>query len=357
MVFSQGTYEFTRANGDLVIGYKSRGTDGYETFDTFVVRNDTADGKLKLIGNQYNYPGGINAYQQYRQFVTLGQSAYSYRSTGFTLKVDDVKDGSGITIFERVEVTTPKGNTLTLKPSAGYSWLPLVKGVNTLGTNFVRLRSEFDNSATTGDFATIEPNLFFSSTPYSDADIAAIPSQSVWSFKYFFKNSYLVANPGVSDGLVQTYKTRARAMTIAELKNRSMAQLTDTDLAEVNAQAVNQGIDFEGAPDNVTDWTVPAGALPPTSITFFGTLWDKTTTPWTRVQGFNDSTSFSSTLRASPLLHCTAPVGDLHCSATRVEGSYAAGAYVNGLHLWARDATGREFASFYAMYKLTIPAP
>ena len=35
-VFSQGTYEFTRANGDLVIGYKSRGTDGSETFDTFV---------------------------------------------------------------------------------------------------------------------------------------------------------------------------------------------------------------------------------------------------------------------------------------------------------------------------------
>ena len=102
---------------------------------------------------------------------------------------------------------------------------------------------------------------------------------------------------------------------------------------------------------------MPAGALPPTSITFFGTLWDKTTTPWTRVQGFNDSTSFSSTLRASPLLPCTAPVGDLHRSATPVAGSYAAGAYVNGLHLWARDATGREFASFYAMYKLTIPAP
>ena len=57
------------------------------------------------------------------------------------------------------------------------------------------------------------------------------------------------------------------------------------------------------------------------------------------------------------LLPCTAPVGDLHCSATPVAGSYAAGAYVNGLHLWARDATGREFASFYAMYKLTIPAP
>ena len=27
--------------------------------------------------------------------VTLGQSAYSYRSTGYTLQVDDVKDGSG----------------------------------------------------------------------------------------------------------------------------------------------------------------------------------------------------------------------------------------------------------------------
>ena len=53
---------------------------------------------------------------------------------------------------------------------------------------------------------TIEPNLFFSSTPYSDADIAAIPSQAVWSFKYFFNNSYLVANPGVM--MVSSRRTR-----------------------------------------------------------------------------------------------------------------------------------------------------
>ena len=27
---------------------------------------------------------------------------------------------------------------------------------------------------------------------------------------------------------------------------------------------------------------------------------------------------------------------------------------INGLHLWARDTDGREYANFYAMYKLNI---
>jgi hypothetical protein len=26
-----------------------------------------------------------------------------------------------------------------------------------------------------------------------------------------------------------------------------------------------------------------------------------------------------------------------------------------GLHLWARDAAGREYANFYAAYKLVLP--
>ena len=51
VAFSQGSYEFTRSNGDIVAGYKSRDTQGNESFDTFALRKDT-DGKLKLIGNE-----------------------------------------------------------------------------------------------------------------------------------------------------------------------------------------------------------------------------------------------------------------------------------------------------------------
>lgn len=354
-VFSQGSYEFTRGNGDVVVGYKSQGTDGSETFDTLVVRKDLADGKFKAIGNQYQFSGGVTAYQQHRQFVTLNQSDYSYRSSGYTVNVDDRKDGSGNSILDRVEVTTPRGSTLTLKPATGYSYLNLVKGNGVVvGTNFVRLRSVFDNAATTATFATIEPGLFFSNQGYTDADIAALPSQATWSFRYF-----LAGNTGATPDAIQTYKTRARAMTIDELKSRGLAQLSAQDIADIQVQAGPRGIDFEGEPDNVVHWTVPAGALPPTQVTLFGTLFDTSINPWTRLQGFNDSIAFSSTARQSPLTPCS-PSGndDQHCSSTPVVGSYAAGAYVNSLHLWARESSGREFASFYAMYQLNLtPAP
>lgn len=351
LIFSQGSYEFTRGNGDLVIGYKTRSTNGSEAFDTIVVRKDLNDGKLKAIGNQYQFPGGVTAYQQHRQFLTLNQSAYNYRSTGYTFSVDDRKDSSGNSIFDRVEVTTSKGTTLTLKPAAGYSYLNLVKGNGTVvGTNFVRLRSAFDNPATTATFATMEPGLFFSNQGYTDADIAALPSQATWSFKYF-----LVGNTSTTPDAVQAYKTRARAMTIEELKARGLAQLSAQDIADIQAQAGQKGIDFEGEPDNVVHWTVPAGALPPTQVTLFGALFNTSTNPWTRLQGFNDSISFSSTARQSPLTPCSpAGANDLHCSNTPVPGSYAPGAYVNSLHLWARESSGREFASFFAMYPLNL---
>jgi hypothetical protein len=355
-VFSQGSYEFSRGNGDVVLGFKSRGSDGSESFDTLVVRNDPVDGKLKAVGNQYLFPGGVSAYQQHRQQLRPDQSAYSYRSTGYTVNVDNRTDSSGNPIFDRVEVTSPRGSTLTLKPVAGYSYLNLVKGNGaTVPTSFVRVRSAFDNSATTATFANIEPSLFFSNLGYTDADIAAFASQTTWSFKYFFTPSFLTANPTVTDGLTQTYKTRARAMTIEELKTRGMAQLSAQDVSEIQAQLTQRGIDFEGEPDNVVRWTVPEGALPPTSVTLYGSLYD---TNGVRLQGFNDSISFGSTARQSPLTPCASTgSGDLHCSNTPVAGSYAAGTYVTGLHLWARESSGREFASFYAMYPLSLSPP
>jgi hypothetical protein len=350
VVFNQGTYEFTRGNGDLVIGYKSKDAGGNEAFDTFVVRKDPADGKLKLIGNQYQFPGGITPYQQERQFITLGQSAYNYRSTGYTLNVDN-KTNSGTPIFSYVEVVSPKGDTLTLKVSPGYSYLPLVKGTTTLGTSFLRLRSEFANSATPGDFATIEPGLFFSGTAYSEADIAAIPSQAVWTFRYF-----LAGNATGTPDAIQTYKTRARALTISELKQQGLSQLSSSVIASIQADAntttgvvplpTDGPIDL-GNPALGEGWTVPAGALPATQVTIYGSY---------SGAGFNDTVSFGSTARTTKVNCSKASNADAHCSTT-ISGAYATGAVGTGLHLWARDAAGREYANFYAMYKLTLPAP
>ncbi len=349
VVFSQGSYEFTRSNGDLVLGYKSRDSVGNEGYDTLVVRRDSADGKLKLVGNQYAYPGGVVPYQQVRQFIMLNQSAYNYRSTGYTLNVDNKTDSAGVPLFDRVEVTTPRGGTLVLKPNRGYGYLGLVKGTSTLGTNFMRLRSEFINSLTTGTLSTMEPGLFFSSTLVSEAELAAVPAQSAWIYSYF-----LAGNTGSTPNAVQTYKTRARALTIGELTQKKLATLNDGVIAALqsNANASNGSVPLPtdgpidtGVTANGGGWSVASGALPPTSISIYGSY---------QGSGFSDVANFGSTARTTAVSCLAATAADKHCSST-VSGAFASGAVFNGVHLWARDSAGREYANFYATYKLTLP--
>ena len=85
-VFDRGAYEFTRGNGDLVISYRqSDPVSGNFSYNT-AVRLDTTDNKLRVIGNQYKYNGGVNAYHQLRNFIN--QPAADYFSAGYNLSVN-----------------------------------------------------------------------------------------------------------------------------------------------------------------------------------------------------------------------------------------------------------------------------
>ena len=346
-VFSQGSYEFTLGNGDLVIGYKSRDVSGNEVFDSFVVRND-ADGKLKLIGNQYQYPGGVSAYHQFRQFITLNQSAYNYYSTGYNLTFPDIKGGSGVasSIFDRVVVITPSGAAVTLKPKADLSHLNLVKSSVVTGTSYLRLRSVFSDPSTTRDISTMDSNLVFSSILYTDQDIASIAAQSVWTFSY-----YLAGNtaPNAPANAIQYYKMKTRALTIEELKRQGLAQLSPTVISALQAKTNS----FEGqvvlptdSPLSGLDYSVPPGALPVTRLKLFGQLGTATNSP-----NFDESVQVGLTARTGSI-SCTA-VNSPHCGPA---GAFAASTYANGLHLYSRDASGREFVNFYAMYQLIKPS-
>jgi hypothetical protein len=341
-VFSRGTFEFTRANGDLVIGYMSRTPAGNETQDAFVLRRD-ADGKLKQIGNQYAYPGGVAAYQQLRRFLTLDQSAFDYYSTGYNLNVDHITGGSGVdgSIFDRVVVTSPRGRTLTLKPRAGLSYLALVKpGPVLSNTSVVRLRAEYADTANTADPAVKDTALVFADrNEYTNEVIATIPAQGVWRFDYF-----LAGNVGSTPDATQHYKTRARALAIPELRMRAWAELGATLLASLRADANpttgNVPIGDETSID--LNYTVPTGALPPTSLWTIGGY---------NGGSFNDSITVGSTARAGSILCAPTGAADLHCSAG-AGSPYASTAYAVGIYLAARDGAGREFTTFYAMYKL-----
>lgn len=348
-VFSQGTYEFSRidpVNGDIVvIGYKKTDALGNETFDVFGLRKDPADGNLKQIGNQYSYPGGVSAYQQARHFITLGQSAFDYYSTGYTFSVVNVLS-TGAPIFNRVEITTPRGNVLTLKPKSGYSNLQLVKNAGTASevvtaTQFVRLNSEYIDTANTADPAAKDPaSLYFADrTVFTNDVIAQFPAQTAWKFDYF-----LAANATTTPDATQYYKTRARALTIPELKTRGLAELLPTAIADIQAQAnpTTGQVPVSGATSLAMNYSVATGALPPTALQVWGTY---------SSGGFTDSVGVGSTARTGTILCTNLGVSDTHCT-NATPAAYVSSAIVNGGHLWARDPAGRDFATFYAMYQL-----
>ena len=357
VVFSQGSYEFTRANGDIVAGYKSKDSAGNETFDTFVLRKDTDD-KLKLIGNEYVYGGGVSAYQQIRTFVNDVPS--TYYSTGYALSMPLM---SGVAY---VKITTPKDTTLTMIPGSDGMVFPKLNAnrvevksdgtettsISTMvssGTSFIRIRSEYaDTTSKALHPAARESGLAFTPTDATDPEIGGYGNQSLWVFKYYDSSNALLAT--------QSYKTRARANTIAEMRTRAWAKLDAAGLSYLTKNFVastatppNKGytkLPSSGLAD--LTWEVPSGALPPTSVTLFGQAGPNADGSGTKVN-FNDAQSVGSTKRGVTI-SCANGTGEKHCVSGN--SGYTAKAFMTGLHLWARDPSGREYANFYAAYKL-----
>jgi hypothetical protein len=346
VTFDRGSYEFTRANGDLVIAYRATDASGNSTNNTLVVKADT-DGKLRAIGNQYKYNGAVNAYQQLRSFIN--QPAADYYSTGYNLNVNSTADVSNVV---KIVVTSPNGKTLLLKPSSGSAYFPLVKvdptsGAETMtGTNFVRLARQYLDTANSGDPALADTGVFFSADRWKEADILAIPAQARWKFEYYLAGQ-------TTPDATQYFTTRARAMTIAELQTQPLANMADAFYAEVKAgqTAVNGtyyvAVDPADPAQLSFDWVVPTGALAPTSIQVYGNY---VSAPSTR-SSFNDKTGVKSTARSGIITCSSGGSGDTHCDSA---GNYVATDRFNGVHLWAEDAAGRDFAHFYAIYTVTI---
>jgi hypothetical protein len=348
VAFDRGTYEFTRnnsdsTNGDLVIGYRSTDPSGNVTNDTFAVRQDnpSAPAKLQLIGNQYTYDGAIKSYHQLRTFVN--QPSSDYYSTGYVPAVENTLN-AGTPIFSKVVVTSPKGGVLTLKPKAGFGSLQLVKAAGTpgevvTGTSFVRIRSEYvDPSKAADDPATADTQLFFTATKPDDAEIASYGQQSVWKFDY-----YLAADPTVI-AKTQTYRTRARALSISELKQKALANLAPEVVTElVSLTSVNGYFSAPTTEPVTLDWVVPTGSLAPTSLAVWG---------FRSGAGFNDSSIVGTAARMGTVRCVKKTAADAHCTGTTVgqPSDYASGSQLNGLHLFGRDPAGREYAHFYATY-------
>lgn len=360
VAYDMGVYEFTRANGDLVVSYRSIDTQGAESFDQIVVREDS-DGKLRAIGNQYQYSGGVNAFHQLRRYPTLNQSGYDYYSTGYSLNVNNETVGQAFK-FDRVEVSPPNGTPLILWPGPGYTSLNFKRADNTIsGTNFLRLATAYVNGQSAPNPWDIEPSLKFAQPALTEDQLTQATTQGVWTFRYF-----LNGNTGATPDATQTYRTRARALTLGELKQKSFAQLTDKFMAENFTNAETTGmmagslamyspadgpmpalITVDGGGDA---WTVPASATPPTRATLYGSWFVNNTR-----KGFNQTTRVAPTARTATIA-CTPFIGGSSdpapCDAKA--GTYGQYAYATDLQLNGTARDGRVFSSHYAAYKLKL---
>lgn len=355
-VFSDGTYESAEGDDTYTVGYRTRDTQGAESTGTLVVQAGE-DGVLRIIGNQYAFGGGVAAYHQKRTFITLDQDPYSYLSTGYTIQVPNIWSGDHA-VLRKVVVTTPSGKVMTVwSGPPGQSQLVFYRegGQNT-GTNFIRLRSEYVDGSTERlhpmEIDTARP--FYSAVEWTEAELVAASTSGRWKFEYFlWDNNDASAVPDA----VQYFRTRARALSIAELRAKGFAELTPEFLAEVRsgAQPADQPAagtlvleDGEealiGTGEDGDGWTVLPGQMAPTSVTLFGRYGDA---------AFNDGATVAASAR-SVIVPCpSSGAGAAHCSAAH-PGTYAEGAVLTGLQLWSTDSQGREYANFNAMYSLGL---
>lgn len=365
MTFDRGTLEFVVKNpaqpndGFWVVSYRATDTNGNSTYDTFSLAKEgtTAAPVLKQIGNQYGYDTGIKVFVQDRDFINAPTS--SYFSTGYTLNVtNSAVTVAGVTssIYKQVTVTAPNQKTFTLKPKAGFSYLGLVNSGGTLtGSNFIRLGYGYKDSANT---ATTMPaseiaNLVFAPTKWTDTELAAIPDQGVWSFYIEFADN--------RTPVTQTHRTLSRAPTLAEVKKLAFAQLTTTRRAEMIAGTSATGsyifstateiVQFNST-GNTDAWTVPTGAVSPTTITAYGNA-PKTGTPLAWGNSYNDSVTVSPAARKATISCSRQSTVDVHCDAAVTPGStgnYAQNARVTEIQMNAATPKGITMSKHEAVY-------
>jgi hypothetical protein len=342
--FDTPVYEYTLPNGDIAFSFRTTPAGGSSTAQANFARLDPADQKLKFIGNQYDYQGSVQAFMQRREFLTLGLDPWNYFSSGYSLSVDNTGQ------FSKVVVVAPNGREFVLTPDPAVSFLKFQgKG----SSNFLRLRSEFIDTAKTFSVPIKLPsentNLAFEAPEFTEAEMAALPAQSAWTFKYF-----LTGNTSTTPNATQVYRTRARALTIGELRARTYAALTpDTinNTIRANASPTSGNVPLESTAGATFAWTVPAGALPPTNSTLFGRYLTGVTA--TSSASFTDSLSYAASARSVTIACSTQSAADVHCVGG-TNGGFKPGSNANGLNLIAVDSLGRQFANQYNATTLTI---
>jgi hypothetical protein len=344
-----GDVEFFRANGDVIISYKW--TDRFGNQDNDLLSAHDVGGVLKLVGNTNTYPVTVRPFSEDRDLIN--SPASSYYTTGYNIQIDN-RTSAGVPIFDKVQVTTPLGQTLTMLPTVGLSYLVIApNGTTPSGSPVLRLAAEWRDTAKAGSPVGAEPALVYADPPYTAAEIAALADHGVWTVEFFH------ADPSMAN-VVQYHRTVRRAETIAEIRtSRVFPALTAAARAELITETQANGYamfttpntaELDG-PNGGDFWTVPVGALAPTSVTVYGRAPFGSTTANQVGARFNDGLGVASTARKI-VVPCTSQTADdKHCDAA-TPGFYATGTIISTVELWARSAKQVEVSKKIATYQL-----
>lgn len=332
--FDMGTFEYLQANGDVLVSFRATAPDGKTGYYTATLR--AQDGKLKAIGNQYDYSATVGPLAMKRTLPR--QPAYDHLTTGYNVYIDNKLDAQRQPLFKEARVTTADGRQLTYRPRSGRSSLSLVRSNGELSyTSVEYLAAAFVDPNTAGNPADKDTVAVFAAQQLSDEQIRRHPDQGVWTIEWVHRDESKA-------NVRQSYRTLSRAPTAGELRQTPFAEVSPALLAEWMARSdmKAQGRLVFGAPsatqpnvfnvhtaDGADGWRVPDAGIAPTSVSVFSSD--------AQGQSFNDSIGVNTLQRKTTLSCSTQAAGDTHCDDSTGTAQYAAGIRVDAIELFGRN--------------------
>lgn len=331
--FDMGNFEYLLTNGDVVISFRGVSADGGKS-GNYTATLRAQDGKLKAIGNQYDYDATVRPFTSKRHLPR--QPQLDHLSTGYNVYIINKVDAQGQPLFKEAKVTTPDGREMLYRPRTGRSNLMLVRANGELSYSGVEvMAAAFIDPSTAGNPANKDPVPVFAAPQLSDEQIRDIPDQGVWTVEWVHQD------PSKAN-VRQSYRTIARAPTIGELRQTPFAQISPSLEAEWMARSdlQTQGRLVFGEPSasqpNVLSiqtsagadgWQVPDGAIAPVTVLAYSTYGSGS---------FNDSTNVGTLDRKTTVQCSKQAADDTHCDDSVGVRQFAAGNKVDTVELWGR---------------------
>lgn len=369
-------------SGDIVFGYRWKDEYGNFQIEKNVGRIDI-DGKLKLVGNQYQYDIGVGAYSQRRNY--LNQTTSTFNSVGYSFNLScyqlSQNQSAGNKIV-KVNVTSPSGKVITFVPNLtgntcnyGYfviafptnkSGVATVDGMGdpsfTTGTGFVRLQSFYEtgDTTTTNHPRKLDKNLAFiggfDGVDLTNDEIEAIPQFGTWKFEY-----YKTKTSGSTPVATQYFKTTARSLTVDGFKKVVKLPELTADLKTnltTNTTFYNSiyGYYKQASGPFVAAWTksTDAGLAPAMYMARIYGNKDISITPSSSWVGYEDSVKFGSSSKTASI-RCGQGEATVqsYCSGTSPSSAnFGTNASIDALDLVSRAPDGTDVSHFHTLKKL-----